>query len=113
MRLVILTLIFSAACLNAHAQTKLFEGDLWTNLHVAAQDKSGQIIAGNEEQSRWWRWNENWQPSYNNSPWSWSGSGYVANEKVVALECASVDLIYSLWNHPGEDGATLMVHSRA
>ena len=109
MRLAILTLAASAACLNAPAQIKVFDGEPWTHLQVAAQVGNGVIeAAGIFEPWRAWHWNQNWQPSYNNSPWNAWGSSDTAGANPVSMESMPNGSVASLWER-GDKSVTLLI----
>src|ERR1035437_971732 len=109
MRLVILTLAASAVCLNAPAQIKVFDGEPWTHIQVAAQVGNGVIeAAGIFEPWRAWHWNQNWQPSYNNSPWNAWGSADTAGANPVSMESMPNGSVASLWER-GDKSVTLLI----
>jgi len=114
MRLPILAVLYSlAAMASSPAQLTTFESGEWQNLQVAAQAKDGGIYAaGSGEQWRAWRWNDNWQPSYNNSPWNAWGSGDTAVGKPASMERLSDGMLASFWDRTTDGSAFLLIHNQ-
>jgi len=84
-------------CLRLAAQVETYETGTWADIRVAAQQTNGLIhAAGVGSEWRSWHWNENWQPSYNHSPWNAWGSGDTANGTAASMETARDGSVISL-----------------
>jgi hypothetical protein len=102
-----------AAPASSTAQLATFETGDWPNLQVAAQSKDATILAaGLGEAWRAWRWSDNWQPSYHNSPWNAWGSGDTASGKPASIEQLSDGSLASFWDRSEDGSAFLLIHNQ-
>jgi len=110
------TIIFALACLTClqlSAQVETYQGGTWSDITVAAQQTNGRIdAAGVNSGWRAWHWNENWQPTYNNSPWNAWGSGDTARGTPASMEIARDGSVISLWDDT-KDGSVFALASSA
>ena len=111
---ILVMFLFSlAATASSTAQLATFESGDWPKLQVAAQSKEGAILAaGSGEPWRAWRWSDNWQPSYHNSPWNAWGSSDTANGKPASMERLSDGSLASFWDRPDDGSAFLLIHDQ-
>jgi hypothetical protein len=111
MRTTILATAACAVCLQISAQVEVFDSGVWPQIRVAAQKPNGQIAAagaGNSWQA--WNWNENWQPTYNNSPWNAWGSSDTARGTIASMETVGGGVVISLWDQTDNGSIFSMVH---
>jgi hypothetical protein len=107
MRIKILAAAACAVCLQISAQVDIYETGTWPDIRVAAQETNGTIhAAGVGDAWRAWNWNENWQPSYNNSPWNAWGSSDTGGAVPVSMDTAGDGSVISLWENK-TDGSVL------
>ncbi|HMP82804.1 MAG TPA: hypothetical protein PKA41_08900 [Verrucomicrobiota bacterium] len=112
MRLIKLIPLVCVLAADASAQIMVYETGTWLDIQVAAQADDGTILAAGSGTSwRAWRWNQNWQPSYNDSPWNAWGSSDTANAIPSQMNAMGNGLIASLWEHKDADTAVLLVHN--
>jgi hypothetical protein len=107
MRTTFLTAAACAVCLRLSAQVEVYESGTWPDIRVAAQDTNGTIHAAGVGSS-WcaWNWNENWQPSYNNSPWNAWGSSETAGAVPVSMDTTGDGAVIAFWEKK-TDGSVL------
>ena len=100
MRPTILATAACVICLRVSAQVETYETGTWADIRVAAQEAGGAIHAAGVGGS-WcaWNWNENWQPSYQNSPWNAWGSSDTANGIPASMDTTGDGTVISLWDH--------------
>ena len=112
MRTTILATAACAVCLRLSAQVETFESGTWADLRAAAQETNGAIHAAGVGSS-WcaWNWNENWQPSYNNSPWNAWGSSDTGGAVPVSMDTAGDGSALSLWENRTDGSVLAMLQS--
>ena len=112
MRTIILAAAICTFDAQLTAQIEVFEAGTWADIRAAAQETNGAIhAAGTGDTWRAWNWNENWQPSYNHSPWNAWGSSDTGGAVPASMDTAGDGTVISLWENKTDNRVLVLLHS--